>query len=213
MTIMSLADFPPTWQSHILATLAALENADEPILEKDHPGLHDPSLRAAVELCLGELGRVLVTAGGGFLSGYRNDIGERLAAEGIGILQSDDRAVLTLVILHSLAIPRASGRIGSDSWVIGEPVPRPILTRSRVPDSRINASVQRLRDAGLLRSAAKGQLMPGHQIARLTPATVSRIWENLVLLAEPDGILADGIRRRRHAARVGARPESTGESR
>jgi hypothetical protein len=58
---------------------------------------------------LAEAGRVLITTGSGFLSAFNDPVAGRLAAKGIGVLPDDDRAVLTLVLLHCVAIPLGPG--------------------------------------------------------------------------------------------------------
>jgi hypothetical protein len=151
---------------------------------------------------LAESGRVLIETAAGFLSGYDDDIADRLAAEGIGVLPEDDRAVLALVLLHTVAIPRARGDLpATDDWT-GAPVPRERLHDSRqLSGVRIDAALRRLQDAGILRPGGRPSIVPGPQFARLTPAASRRLFEELVLLAEPGGALADSIRRRR-AARI-----------
>jgi hypothetical protein len=199
MTAIALADLPAARQADVLAALAAVETADAPVSPAGFRALADPTLRATLGRCLAEQGRVLIKLGDRWLSGYDDEIAARLAAEGIGVLPPDDRAVLTLVLLHTVAIPRAAGRIKGESWLDAEPVTTAELTRSKVPNARISAAVQRLRDAGILRYGAKRRILPGPQLARLTPAVSAALWEELVLLAQPRGVMADVIRRRREA--------------
>lgn len=194
---LPLAELPPARQADVLTALAAVETADRAVAPTGFRALLDPALRATLERCLAEQGRVLLRVEEGFLSGYDDRIGARLAVEGVGVLRPDDRAVLTLVLLHGVAIPRALGRLRSPAWSNAEPVTKVQLNRSQVPDSRISASVQRLRDAGILRYGAKHRILPGPQFARLTPAVSAALWENLILLAQPHGVMAEVIRRRR----------------
>jgi len=205
-TGLPLTDLSAARQAEVLAALAAVETADEPVAAAGFRALLDPSLKATLSRCLAEAGRVLLSVDGrGYLSGYDDTIGARLAADGIGVLRPDDRAVLTLVLLRCVAIPRAKGRIASTSWTDGEPTTKPELAVSKVPRSTIDASVRRLRNAGLLRYGHKRTILPGPQLARLTPKVSDALWENLVLVAQPHGVMADVIRRRRATARQEAR--------
>lgn len=211
MTGLALADLTPARQADVLAALAAVETADSPVAPNGFRGLLDPSLRAILERCLGAQGRVLLRVGDGYLSGYDDRIGRRLAAAGIGVLRPDDRAVLALVLLHCVAIPRAAGRVHGPDWTDGEPTTRQQLVKSTVPENKVRAAVQRLRDAGILRYGARRSILPGPQLARLTPQVSAELWENLILLAQPHGVMADVIRRRRlarqrHAEQNGEEP-------
>ncbi|MFF7945033.1 hypothetical protein ACFZC5_35610 [Nocardia gamkensis] len=197
MTGLPLVDLPPARQVDVLVALAAVETADSPVTAGGFRALIDPSLRATLERCLSEQGRVLLRIGGGYLSGYDDRIGQRLAEAGIGVLRTDDRAVLTLVLLHSVAIPRSAGRIRGRDWTDGEPVTKQQLVKSKVPENKVRAAVQRLRDAGILGYGAHRSILPGPQLARLTPQVSETLWENMILLAQPHGVMADVIRRRR----------------
>lgn len=201
MTGLALGDLPPSRQADVLAALAAVETADQPVRRTAFRALLDPSLRATLERCLAAQGRVLLTSGDGCLSGYDDQVGRRLAADGIGVLPADDRAVLALVLLHCVAIPRAAGRLRGDSWLEAEPTTRQQLVLSKVPETRIRGAVQRLRNAGILRYGRRRSILPGPQLGRLTPLASADLWENLILLAQPHGVMGDVIRRRRLARR------------
>jgi hypothetical protein len=200
-TGLPLAALSPTRQADVLAALAAVETADEPVAATGFRALLDPGLRATLARCLAETGRVLLPVGGGYLSGYDDTIAARLAADGLGVLGAEDRAVLTLVLLRCVAIPRARGRIDGTSWTDAEPTTKAELAKSKLPRTTIDAAVRRLRDAGLLAYGAKRMILPGPQFARLTPRTSAALWENLILVAAPHGVMADVIRRRRTAHR------------
>lgn len=206
MTAPALADLSPARQSEVLAALTAVETAVEPVPRTSLRALVDEGLRATLTAALAEAGRVLIETDAGFLSGYDDTIAERLAADGIGLLPEDDRAVLALVLLHAVAIPRARGDLpASDDWT-GVPVARERLHDSRqISGVRIDAALRRLQDAGILRSGGRPSIVPGPQFGRLTPDASRQLFEELVLLAEPGGALADSIRRRR-AARASAAP-------
>ena len=130
-------------------------------------------------------------------SGYDDGIADRLAEKGIGVLPPDDRAVLTLVLLFSVAIPRAEGKLAPEApWTRGHPVARERLYGTKVPKGVVKAALQRLQDAGITRNVGDS-VRPGPQFDRLTPTMSITIFEGLLLLADPHGPLADAIRRRR----------------
>jgi hypothetical protein len=202
-----LRDLPAARQADVLAALAAVETADTPVPRTAFQALADGALRATLEDLLAQAGRVLLEVGGGFLSGYDDRVAERLVEEGVGVLPPDDRAVLTLVVLHTVAIPRARGTIPADAdWSVAEPVERTRLRDSRLPERAIDGALRRLRDAGILRPGQRPPIAPGPQFRRLTPAASASLFEELILLCEPDGALAEAIRRRR-AARTAARED------
>lgn len=198
MTGVALADLPLARQADVLAALAAVETADEPVQPGGFRALLDPSLTAALRRCLADAGRILLRVDGGWLSGYDDTVAARLADEGTGVLRADDRAVLALVLLHTVAIPRARGKTGT-SWTDAEPTSKDELAKSKIPRKTIDASVSRLRDAGVLAYGAKHRIVPGPQFARLTEKASASLWEELVLVAQPHGVMAQVIRRRRAA--------------
>jgi hypothetical protein len=157
---------------------------------------------------LAEAGRVLVETPTGFVSGYDDTVAARLAADRVGVLESSDAAVLTLVLLHAVAIPRARGEIPAGAeWSVAVPVDRERLKDSKLPGVVIDASLRRLQDRGILRPGGRPLIVPGPQFARLTAGASRALFEELVLLAEPTGTLADSIRRRR-TARIPTSPLS-----
>lgn len=168
-----------------------------PVRPAHYRALAETPLRVVVEQVLAASGRTLLAVAGGYLSGYDDDIRQRLVHEGIGILPRDDRAVLTLVLLHSVAIPQASGTTVPDQpWTRGTPVPVHELKGCQVPDGVITSALQRLVDADLVRPTKTGYVL-GHQFLRLTKPAGSQLFEELILLADPTGPLAESIRRRR----------------
>lgn len=182
----------------VLAAAAAVDVADAPVPSQAFRALADPALRAAVEDALSAAGRCLVQHDNGWVSGYRDDIVDRLVEEGLGVLKPKDRAVLALVLLHTVAIPRARGRIESEDWTLSEPTTVEELERNRhLNASDIRRSLRRLRTLGVLRYGHRSAIAPGPQILRLTHERNARLWEELVLLCRPEGMLAQVIRRRR----------------
>jgi hypothetical protein len=178
----------------VLAAVAAVETADAPVCGAAFRALDDATLRGEVERALGAAGRVLLRHHDGWLSGYRDDIADRLVAEGIGVLRPTDRAVLTLVLMHCVAIPRARGEFTAEDWSQAPATTMEELERSRLTQTDIKASLRRLRAAGVLRPKL---IAPGPQFQRLTGERRERLSEDLVLLCRPDGMLARVIRRRR----------------
>ncbi len=182
----------------VLAAAAAVEVADAPVPTRAFGALSDPALRAAVEDALSAAGRCLVQHDTGWVSGYRDDIADRLVEQGLGVLKPKDRAVLVLVLLHTVAIPRARGRIDSEDWTVSEPTSVEELERNRnLNATDIRRSLRRLRTVGVLRYGHRSAIAPGPQFLRLTQKRNMRLWEELVLLCRPEGMLAHVIRRRR----------------
>jgi hypothetical protein len=195
----ALAALPLARRTDVLNAVCALETATGPLPATAYRALAEADLREVVTGLLAAAGRVLIPVGTRYTSGYDDQISDRLAAEGVGVLLPGDRAVLTLVLLYSVAIPRAEGKVAPEApWTGGRPVSRDRLRGTKVPNPVIKAAIQRLLDAGIIREVGPG-LVPGPQIDRLTPAMSAALFEELVLLAEPEGILADAIRRRRLA--------------
>ena len=193
----ALTSLPPARRADVLSAVCALETATGPLPATAYRALAEADLREIVTGLLAAAGRVLIPVGTRYTSGYDDQIGDRLAAEGVGVLLPGDRAVLTLVLLFSVAIPRAEGKVAPEaSWTGGRPVSRERLRVTKVPNPVIKVAIQRLLDAGIIREVGPG-LVPGSQFDRLTPAMSAALFEELVLLAEPEGILADAIRRRR----------------
>jgi hypothetical protein len=196
MTI-GLDSLPQQRQADVLAALCALETDSRPVRAASYRALAEPALREVVRETLAAAGRVLVETGTGYTSGYDDGIADRLASEGIGVLSRDDRAVLTMVLLLSVAIPRAEGKLPPEApWNRGHPVPRERLYDAQVPNGVVTAALRRLREAGITHEAS-GSVRAGPQFDRLTTAMSTTIFEELLLLADPRGPLADAIRRRR----------------
>jgi hypothetical protein len=203
VTDSPLEDLPAQRRTEIMAAVAAVETAERPVPGNAFRALAEAPMRHVVERVLAASGRVLLRAGSGYMSGYDDAIVDRFIEEGIGVLPPEDRAVLTLIVLFAVAIPRAERTIPTDgSWSRGEPVPRERLKDSRLPDNVIDGALRRLRDARIVTSGPRG-ISPGPQFDRLTTAASARIFEELVLLAEPGGSLSEQIRRRRLARTAG----------
>lgn len=194
----------------VVQAVAALEIAEAPVGGQAFEALADPGLRALVAEMLGRAGRVLLRVDTGWISGYDDTIADRLASEGLGVLVPVDRAVLTVVLLRTVAAPRALGRVDNDRWDAGEPTTIDELALHRtLTKTQIRQSVRRLRLAGVLRPGHRAALVPGPQFLRLTQARSQRLWEDLVLACKPDGMLAEVIRRRRTLPSVVATTATT----
>jgi hypothetical protein len=133
---------------------------------------------------------------------------------GGGILPPLERAALTLVLIHSVAIPRAEGRLAGDDWQSLHPTtPTRLRKLSQVHGQRrLSDALQWLHAAGLVRAVrgtdpemAGASYVPGPALRRLTPAARQRLQENL--------ILAVGASAGRGRGSVRSRPSSGGRRR
>lgn len=195
----------------LVAAWAALEYGSEPASEVALPALRDAALRHLLDQMLRQTGRTLVPAGAYmWTSGCRDDIAAELAANGWGVLPPLERATLTLVLIHSVAIPRAEGRLGGDDWQSAHPTtPTRLRKLSQVHGQRrLSDALQWLRAAGLVRAVrgadpemAGASYVPGPALHRLTPAARLRLQENLILAVGPDTALAAAITVRRSLGR------------
>jgi DNA-binding transcriptional ArsR family regulator len=203
----ALAELSDRHRDEVLATYAALELGANPVPEASMLALRDATLRTALQRLLHELGRTLVQpAPQEWTSGYRDDVAAALIRAQGQPLPLADRAVLVLVLVHSVAIPRSQGALDRDSWAWAHPTPAEELQRySQLPRTEVRAALARLRAAGLVQLAPDrgrgagqgGAYLPGPQLQRLTPAARRRLQEELVLAAAPDTPLAAAVRARR----------------
>lgn len=181
----------------VLAAIAAVESADAPVPPDRFEALRDPGLRAHVACSLAECGRTLIERNGGWLSAYEDEVADALVEDGIGGLSEKDRAVLALVLLYTVAIPRARGRIDETDWTQAQPTTVEQLQKHRhLTQSDIVRSLRRLRSQGILRPGLRGAIAPGPQFLRLSAARTRRMWDELVIVSQPDSTLAQVIRRR-----------------
>jgi len=195
----------------LVAAWAALEYGSEPASEAALPALRDAALRHSLDQMLHRTGRTLIHAGAYlWTSGYRDDIAAELKTNGWGVLPPLERAALTLVLIHSVAIPRAEGRLAEDVWESPHPTtPTHLRKLSQVHGQRrLSDALQWLRAAGLVRvvrgadpEMAGASYVPGPALGRLTPAARQRLQENLILAVGPDTALATAITVRRNLGR------------
>ena len=188
-------------REEVLAAYAALEHSAEPVGEVLLLALRDATLRSSLEQLLHGVGRTLVRVGNShWTSGYRDDVRRELTRDGWHPLERIDRAILTLVLVHSVAIPRSEGGLDTDTWTSPHPTaPDEIFRHSHLPREETRTALGRLRAAGLVqidRRRGTGYV-PGPQFYRLTPQARRRLQEELILAAGPDTPLAAAIRIRR----------------
>ena len=200
MRVASFAALSASRRDQVMAAVRAVETAARPLPAALFPALAEASLRHVVEDVLAASGRVLISSASGFISGYDDDMAQRLAKDGIGILGSIDRAVLAFVMIFSVAIPRAEGEFPADApWTTGRPVPDTFFKDSLLQNVDTDPAIRRLRDASLLHRVPGKGLILGDQFNRLTKQASTRLFEQLILLAEPGGSLAESIMRHREA--------------
>ncbi|GAA2107226.1 hypothetical protein [Actinomadura alba] len=190
-------------RAELVAAFMAVEQAAEPVPEPTFAALREPSQRRVVEEMLALVGRTLIRSRDRWISGYRDEVAAELARDPACGQREEDRAVLVLVLIHSVAIPRAEGLLTEDSWM--SPVPTSVeelRKRSQLPIGELESALRRLRAAGLVGQVKAGDdtaggFVPGPQFHRLTAAARRRLQEELILAAGPDSPLAGAVRARR----------------
>ena len=197
---MAVQGMSSTDETAVREAIGALEIADGLVPSGVFPALEDPALRKTVTARLEECGRTLIGVGDGWTSGYRDDVADALIELDIGVLAPEDRAVLVLILLRTVAIPRARGSRAGETWantggVRGTSVDELALNRN-ISKTQIKESVRKLSAHGLV-DRPRGMLLPGPALLRLTAQRSAQLWENLLLLAAPDSLYADAIRSRR----------------
>jgi hypothetical protein len=208
--VASFAMLSASRRDQVMAAVRAVESASRPLPAALFPALAEASLRHVVEDVLAASGRVLISTASGYISGYDDDTAQRLAEEGMGVLGSTDRAVLAFIMIFSVAIPRAEGEFPSDApWTAGRPVPDTLFKDSLLQNVDTDPAIRRLRDASLIRRIPGRGFVLGDQFHRLTKQACTLLFEQLILLAEPGGSLAESIRRHREAA-TGAASSASG---
>ncbi|WP_250573193.1 hypothetical protein [Nonomuraea sediminis] len=214
-----LSGFDERRRAELVAAFMAVEYAGEPVPEARFGALRDPALRHTLGEMLARRGRVLVQHRERWISGYADGSTARLQEPG---LSEAERAVLTLVLVHSVAIPRAEGMLPEDSWLSPHPTAAEELRRhTQLPIGELEGALRTLRHAGLLGQVKAGEeaggYVPGPQFHRLTPAARRRLQEELILAAGPHTPLAAAVRAKRSssesAARRTARAGSSGDVR
>ncbi|MGV9308058.1 hypothetical protein ACWDLG_32185 [Nonomuraea sp. NPDC003727] len=185
-------------RAELVAAFMAVEFAAEPVQEARFAALRDPALRRTLGEMLARRGRTLIQLRERWISGY--DAG--VAARAGSTLGESERAVLTLVLVHSVAIPRAEGLLPEDTWLSPHATPVEELRRhTQLPIGELEAALRTLRHAGLLSQVKAGEeaggYVPGPQFHRLTQAARRRLQEELILAAGPHTPLAAAVRAQR----------------
>jgi hypothetical protein len=200
--VASFALLSASRRDQVMVAVRAVESASRPLPAALFPALAEASLRHVVEDVLAASGRVLISSASGYISGYDDDTAQRLADEGLGVLSDIDRAVLAFIMIFSVAIPRAEGEFPPDApWTAGRPVPPDTLFKdSLLQNVNTAPAIRRLRDASLIHRVPGKGFVLGDQFHRLTKRACTLLFEELILLAEPGGSLAESITRHREAA-------------
>jgi DNA-binding transcriptional ArsR family regulator len=192
--------------------VTSLEAARGPLAPREVAPLADPEIRARVEQILEGLGRCLIrTSNGTWTTGYPDPVAEALGAAKIGTFTPTERAVLALVLVHTVALPRAQGRHIHPQWNTAQhPVTVTELARNRaLTQTAIRQALRTLRAAGMVDTAGPGNYIPGPALQRLSPARIAALWEDLILAGRPGGHLARAIAERRAVQRTAPAPERT----
>ncbi|GAA4506518.1 MULTISPECIES: helix-turn-helix domain-containing protein [Nonomuraea] len=197
-----LSGYDERRRAELVSAFMVVEHAAEPVQEARFAALRDPALRRTLTEMLARRGRTLVQQRERWISGYADEL-VRDEPPGGGPGESE-RAVLTLVLVHSVAIPRAEGLLPEDSWLSPHPAPVDELRRhTQLPIGELESALRALRHAGLVTQVKAGEeaggYVPGPQFHRLTPEARRRLQEELILAAGPDTPLAVAVRARRAA--------------
>lgn len=193
-----LDPFDERRRAEIVAAFMAVEYAAEPAHEARFPALRDPVPRRTIAELLLRRGRTLIQDREAWTSGYADGV----ATETGTTVGEAERAVLVLVLIHSVAIPRAEGLLPADSWLSPFPAQVDELRRhTRLPVGELEAALRTLRQGGLLTQVKAGEeaggYVPGPQFHRLTPQARRRLQEELILAAGPHTPLASAVRANR----------------
>ncbi|MFE3449543.1 hypothetical protein ACFXJ8_11470 [Nonomuraea sp. NPDC059194] len=185
-------------RAELVAAFMAVEFAAEPVQEARFTALRDPALRRTLAEMLARRGRTLIQQRERWISGYDDAVAAKVGTA----LGESERAVLTLVLVHSVAIPRAEGLLPEDTWLSPHATPVDELRRhTQLPIGELESALRVLRHAGLLSQVKAGEeaggYVPGPQFHRLTRAARRRLQEELILAAGPHTPLAAAVRAQR----------------
>ncbi|WP_239161596.1 hypothetical protein [Acrocarpospora phusangensis] len=200
-----LSPFDERRRAELVAAFMVVEHVAEPVHEARFAALRDPALRRTLADMLARRGRTLIQRRDTWISGYRDGVPSDDSR-----LSEGERAVLTLVLIHSVAIPRSEGLLSEDTWLSPYPVPvEELRKRTLLPIGELDTALRTLRHAGLLTQIkgadeVSGGYVPGPQFHRLTQAARARLQEELILAAGPQTPLAIAIRSRRTATTRGS---------
>lgn len=201
----------PEEEAAVRDAIGALEIAEGVVPDSVFPALREPALRNVVAQRLAACGRVLVSVEQGWVSGYDDQAADALVELGVGVLSPADRAVLALVLLRTVAVPRARGELRGTAWVTQDgarPTSIAELNHNRhLSKKQITESVRKLRTLGLLRPGHRAGILPGPALYRLSSQRAAWLWEDLLMLAAPDSSYARVLRERRTARAAPSRPD------
>jgi hypothetical protein len=176
----------------------------------------EPRMREELDAMLVRRGRVLVhidrgEAIGWVTTGVADDVADRLAAEGIGILPPDQRAVLAAVLLHCVVLPSARGE-PPVQWSEAPRVTHAALKANRgaLPDRLITEAISELHEAGIVEAGRASGVRPGPAFDRLTPRARSRIERDLLAIVAGDDPIIGRVLQRLEADDV--RPSTTSKA-
>lgn len=194
---MSLAALDERGRDQVWAAWTAVETALHSVPERDYPALADPALRDNLAAVASRAGRTLVEGRGHWLTAYDDTVAAELAGSGFGTLSADERAVLALVLIHTVCLHRSRTGTTGGGWD-APGVPAAELEQYR-PQYRsvIRAELRRLDARGLIDRSPAGGVTPGPGLRRLTAAQSQTLWEDLVMAADRTGPLGASIRARR----------------
>src|SRR5580692_10288861 len=144
-----LAELSERHRDEVMSAFAAVEHSPEPVPEAQLLALRDATVRRSLDDLLHRVGRTLVPVGTSWTSGYRDEVAAELAQAGWHSLPAIDRAVLVLVLIHSVAIPRSRGTLQGDAWTSGQPtMASELLEASRLQPTDVRIALAHLRAAG-----------------------------------------------------------------
>lgn len=190
MTRLTLADLPGDDRADLLELAAALDDAAGPVPAAALPP--DPRVRGLLDRLLAARGRTLVEVTGPdadadveATTAVVDDVADTLAAAGVEVLDADERAVVALILLHTVVLPSAAGRPPA-RWDRADRVPAATLKANRhLPDTAIRDATRRLRYRGLVDYAPTGVKLTA-AILRLTPRARRRVEADLIALCSRD---------------------------
>jgi hypothetical protein len=199
--VTALAALDERGRDLVWTAWTAIETARHPVPARDYPALADPTLRHHLERLATQAGRTLVEGPRNYwLTGYDDTVADRLAAEGLGVLPPDDRAVLALVLINTVCLHRARTGTTASGWDAPGVRSEDLLGYRPQYQTVIRAALRRLEARDLISRSPTSGIIPGPALRRLTPAQSQRLWEDLIVAADPHGPLASAIRARRAGA-------------
>ncbi len=169
-----------TDETAVREAIGALEIADGLVPSGVFPALEDPALRKTGRHTPRGVRSNADQCRRRVDERYRDDVADALVELDIGVLAPEDRAVLVLILLRTVAIPRARGSRIGETWgttdgAKGTSVDELALNRT-ISKTQIKESVRNLSTHGLV-DRHRGLLFPGPALLRLTPARSTRLWE------------------------------------